>query len=151
MFSKERESREKEEREVQATGYGLNVTWRPNSDLCVAYMWRNIDPCPAPTIVIAGHELAGCLTSGVHSFLMGVGKWLFPFAVSLRMRVYKEIITSQTADVCSGLFGGCLQFGMHSHISVFRSCQGAVKPAVNSKESKFQILCSFKVGFCGSI
>lgn len=108
------------------------MNWRPNSDLCIADLWRNIDPCAAPAVVSPGHELTSCLSSGVHSFLMGAGRWLFPFAVSLRMCVYKEIITSQTSDVCSGLFGGCLQFGMHDHIPV------SVMPSSNQACSEFQ-------------
>lgn len=65
---------------------------------------RNSRPCLAPT-VNSSHEITSCLSSWWHSFPMA-GEWLFPFALSLWMCVYKKVTSSQPYNVGWGIFRG---------------------------------------------
>lgn len=61
---------------------------------------------------------------GLHSFLMCAGRWLFPFALSLRMCVYKEVISSQTCVARRvHLRGGPSVVCVITVLSSFLSCQ----------------------------
>lgn len=72
--------------------------------LLLSSVRRNSRPCLAPA-VNSPHEVTSCLSSWWHSFLMA-GEWLFPFALSLWMCVYKKVTASQPYNVGWGIFRG---------------------------------------------
>lgn len=97
--------------------------------LILSSVRRNSRPCLAPA-VNSPHEVTSCLSSWWHSFLMA-GAWLFPFALSLWMRVYKRVTASQPYHVGWGIFRvfPLWYVWWHTYLSTLPN-----KPPTNSKD-----------------
>lgn len=102
----------KEECKLQRKAWGDSQSFSTES---------SVGPCLAPT-VNSPHEVTSCLGSWWHSFLMA-DKWLFPFAISLWMCVYKKVIASWPDNVGWGIFWGVSIWYVWWHSCLFLPCR----------------------------